>query len=51
MEWNKVFLTPQLRRERFVSFVRAVGMSHGSYCKVTEFFLPVWGEGHQWVMG
>jgi hypothetical protein len=47
MASNNVFLTPQLGQERCLRFVRATGVSHGSYSKSSEFF----SEGLQWVMG
>jgi hypothetical protein len=41
IECNNVFLTPQLGQERRLSFVRATGVSRGSYSKSSDIFLPV----------
>jgi hypothetical protein len=38
MEGNNVFLTPQMGQERCMEFVRATGVSRGSYSKVSDFF-------------
>jgi hypothetical protein len=34
---SPIFLTPQLGQERCMMFVRATGVSHGSYSKSSEF--------------
>jgi hypothetical protein len=37
MEWNDVLLTQQVGPERCMRYVRAAGVSHGSYSKGPEF--------------
>jgi hypothetical protein len=40
---NNVFLTSQLGQKRCMRFVRATGVSRGSYSNVSEFFLTCLG--------
>lgn len=46
-----ISLTQQLGHGRYMRFVIATGMSHGSYNKSSKFSLPVKVEGDRWFKG